>query len=112
MIKSKAIRIPIYEGRFSIIHCVDKKLIEKEYGLENISSTCLGLTIRNNGHIGIILFEEIPSLNTIVHEITHAVSFVFINIGAETDVENDEPQAYLAGWFGEQIESFLKKSKK
>jgi len=34
----------------------------------------------------------------IAHEVRHAVNYILNRIGHKLDAENDEPEAYLAGW--------------
>ncbi len=45
---------------------------------------------------------------SIAHECLHATSFLFMTIGAEPDIDNDEPQAYLINYLVDQVEDFIK----
>ena len=49
-----------------------------------------------------------PSNSLIAHESVHLVNHLFEDWGIKLDLDNDEPQAYLTGWFVEQIDKFLK----
>jgi hypothetical protein len=50
--------------------------------------------------------EEIA--DTIGHEIIHIKNYIFNQIGARIDTENDEAEAYLVGWItGECFKFFL-----
>lgn len=52
---------------------------------------------------------EAEIADTISHECVHACNQLFKNIGATVDQDNDEPQAYLVGWFVKQVTlSYLK----
>lgn len=45
----------------------------------------------------------------IAHEVVHAVNALYIDSGMQLDRHNDEHQAYIAGWFTEQVYKALKK---
>jgi len=44
-----------------------------------------------------------PGVNTLVHEITHAVNFVFSWKDIKIDANHDEPHAYYMGWLAAAI---------
>ena len=56
----------------------------------------------------IVCFKSKPSNKIIAHEVVHLVNRLFEDRGIVLDVKNDECQAYLTGWFFEQIENFFK----
>lgn len=106
----KQISIPLYHCYLRMIHSTDKYTISQEYGLDEVENTNAMCLSRGN-IICLVFFEETPSINSIVHEIVHAVNKVFCHIGQEADEHNDEVAAYLAGWMAGEVEKFLKKSK-
>ena len=57
----------------------------------------------------IVVFQGKPSGTVIAHECVHLSNQVFIDRLMELDPHNDEPQAYLLGWFYTQIEKYFKK---
>lgn len=56
-----------------------------------------------------VFFRPDASHSGIAHEVVHLVSHVFKDRHIIMDTENDEPQAYLTGWFTEKIYKALKK---
>ena len=55
----------------------------------------------------LIRFEDIYALTTpiITHESTHAANYVYEIIGANNDLDNDEPYAYLCEYIAKCCES-------
>lgn len=113
MIK-ETIKIPIYFGNLVILQLENLSEINKDYNL-NLGinhEACVFDEISPKGiHNYVIAFEAKVTLKIIAHECIHLVNRVFIDRGIKLDLTNDEPQAYLMGWFFEQCETFLKKHK-
>lgn len=107
----KKIQIPIYYGYLHIIVTSGgMQCVKERYGLkENVEN--YGAFVWSNYIGGVsqyyISIDEGVKGDLLVHEIIHLVNAVFIHIGASLDVHNDEPQAYLAGWFFKEIEKYL-----
>ena len=109
--------IPIYFGYFRIVISKDfyksaKKLnidtsvfdvskfssfVHNDYNKHGISRYTIFIN-RNNIDASII-----------AHESVHLVNAVFINSHIQSDRHNDEPQAYLTGWFVKEINRAIKK---
>lgn len=47
---------------------------------------------------------ERMTLRNITHESVHAANFIFMDLGIKVDTDNDEAQAYLAGFVADCIE--------
>jgi len=113
------VNIPIYYGYLRII-VVDSEQEMAEVGKKykhDIDTSKFGAFVWS-GHDkkGIseyfVALHEDSSNHLIAHEIVHLVNAVFIHINAQLDRHNDEPQAYLTGWFFKEIEDFLTKKAK
>jgi hypothetical protein len=65
--------------------------------------------VDNKGVLCMVFQEDELSVNVVFHEIIHAVNYLCITRGIAHDIENDEPQAYLAGYLGERLFIFLAK---
>lgn len=66
----------------------------------------------SDGQQGVLTWLHTPSLvttGTIAHESDHAANAVYDFIGASVDPTNDEPHAYLVGFFADAIEEVLKR---
>lgn len=66
----------------------------------------------SDGQQGVFTWLHSPELvttGTIAHESDHAANAVFDFIGAKVDPRNDEPHAYLAGFFADCIDEVLKR---
>lgn len=48
--------------------------------------------------------KSIKQEKVIMHESAHAAMDIFRDIGAEVDIDNQEPFAYLAGWIADCID--------
>lgn len=117
-------KIPIFGGRLHIIIShdffeEDLEQITKKYDrtLFGDSRECVAFTTnRSNHYIFVLNTKFLPKkdfeaelVNTITHECVHLCSFISKRLGLKLDVDNDEPQAYLAGWFaGEIFKTYLK----
>ena len=109
--RTKTIPIPIYQSELVIIQDKNWKKINKKYGL-NVPKRFGAFVFNKESKDGyvqyIVCLDKNPSNSLIAHECVHLVNSFFNDWGIKLDVENDEPQAYLMGWFVEQIDKFLK----
>lgn len=110
--KLKTHKIPIYFGEFTIVLCDNYEEINIKYG-QNINGGYQGLVFRRHGDYNryVVAFNRPPAGSIIAHEAVHLTSYLFKDIGHNVDTVNDEPQAYMVGWFYEQIEKFFKNIK-
>ncbi len=108
--------IPIYFGYLRVIICKDfKKAATKlnvnteTFKVENYASfVYTDRTKKNIARYSIFIRKNInPSI--IAHEAVHLVNALFIDSDIQLDRHNDEPQAYLTGWFVSEINKALKK---
>ena len=113
MIKKK-VKIPIYYGDLIIIKCNDWKEVNKKYKKKK-KKTFEAIVFKYDTKKGytkyVAAFSKKPTGATIAHEVTHLVNHIFIDRVMQLDPYNDEPQAYLTGWFFEQIDNFFKNKK-
>ena len=79
----------------------------------NLGGMTISVTFRHTRSLGILIwFPDIrlAKANWITHESTHGTLELFEQLGLKVDYWNQEPVAYLAGWFAECIE-FVKTGK-
>lgn len=79
----------------------------EELNTENMGGMCNSVTFRQNQCYGILIwFPDIhlAKANWITHESVHGTLEIFDQLGLRVDYRNQEPMAYLAGWFAECIE--------
>ena len=62
-------------------------------------------------HVFVILPNDAPA-SVIAHEGIHVANFIFRNVGAKPDLDNDEPMAYLLGDIVSAIDDTIKEYKK
>ena len=112
---TKSIKLPMYIGNFHMHKLESKSDFAKmkkkhEKNMPKNFNDYDGFVFyeKDNYHV---VFRKIPTMSVISHEVVHLVNAVFIEHQIELDLYNDEPQAYLHGWFVKQIDKFLKKSK-
>lgn len=112
--KKKEIQIPIFFGSLLIIKAKNWDSVNKKYGVEMHKGyeACVFKHDHKDGRTRYVAaFVKKPQNKIIAHEATHLVNHVFIDRNMKLDEYNDEPQAYLMGWFFEQIENFFKEKK-
>jgi hypothetical protein len=118
--------VPLYGRRLHIIitgnFSKDYPVINKKYHQTlDESDNVLGMSQMRGAHHLIVInvgrhrkiFKginiECELADTIAHESDHLCNQLFKSIGAEVDVRNDEPHAYLLGWTVKQItKNYLK----
>lgn len=108
--------IPIYYGYFRVIICKDFTKAVKKFNIdtdginvENFGSFVYTEieTGKNPTHTIVLKRDIKPDL--IAHEAVHLTNSVFIATCMQLDRHNDEPQAYLTGWFVNEIYKALGK---
>ena len=107
--KIKTINIPIYYGKLTFIKSKSFKKTNKKYKLA-IPERFGAVTFRNQNAKGfecVVSFVD-TNVSLLAHEAVHVCNFIYENIGAKLDIENDEHQAYIIGWIIDEMELFLK----
>jgi hypothetical protein len=114
--------VPIYYSRlhvaFSADVIKDKVALNKRFSevINDESNFCA--TTESRGNHLLVIFDmkniknEADLIETIAHEGVHLTSLLFLRKGIKPDVNNDEPQAYLLGWFAGEIYKVYLKFKK
>lgn len=108
--KKQTFQIPIYQCELTVILDKDLKYVEKEYKtipLDNYGA----VTLNHQDHFRhfVVAFTDKKHLSNIVHEIVHLKNHIFKTIGAQSDFDNDEYEAYLSGYLFDLIYDFLHK---
>lgn len=102
--------IPLYHGSFTVIIADDLVPHFRDVGgAFNAVTDAIVIKDLFNIHIG-IKPEARPE--TIAHEAVHAANMVFEYVGIEPSLDNDEPLAYLVGWFVTKLHNSLDKYNK
>jgi hypothetical protein len=113
----KTFKIPIYFGELHVFIDDDFKAVNDKFDLgisdRFVNGNCDGVSgrfTRKNSHISkyFIILNTKPTHKIIGHESVHLVNFLFYDRQIELDLTNDEPQAYLVGWFIEKITNACK----
>lgn len=79
----------------------------KESDVSTLGGMCISVTFRQNQCLGILIWFpniHLAKANWITHESVHGTLELFDQLGLRVDYWNQEPVAYLAGWFAECIE--------
>jgi hypothetical protein len=107
ILRSKTIDIPIYGGKLSFYYDSNLTPIKEQYNLDiNLDDYDAFVFSDNSKDEFIICFSEYK-FSTAVHEIIHVVNDIFKSRNIELDLDNDEPQAYLAGWVAKELNTFM-----
>lgn len=111
--RSKKIKIPIYDGRLILYQVDNWDIINQKYSVDDpLTVRTCGTVLTNYTKSGIseyiVAFNSIPLNSVIAHEAKHVVNLVFRDRGIILDVNNDEHEAYFLDWVFEQIEKFFK----
>jgi hypothetical protein len=113
----KVVPIPIYGGNFIIIFSNDPLRVGRIINMPTKGLSYLyAHTFHNFVYRGWESFSiclnfwgrDEVTLGTIVHEITHTGSAIADSRSLDTDIEHNESLAYLNGWLGDQIGSFMR----
>lgn len=115
--KITTIDIPIYFGYFRIVVTKNFKKAVKKLNIDT-----KGMNVKNYGAFAdndttdegyfryTVLLPPKPSHSLIAHEAVYLVNSLFINVGITPCRINDEPQAYLTGWFVGEVYKALKRN--
>tara|TARA_B100000378_G_scaffold236018_1_gene202702 strand:- start:13374 stop:13730 length:357 start_codon:yes stop_codon:yes gene_type:complete len=116
--ESKKVEVPIYGEKFEIILFDKSEEVEKHIeGLELNTSLdnydgCV-FQYKNQIYLALNTSKEgYPTPGIIAHEAKHLLNEIYLNIGAQLDLENDEPEAYLLGWIVNRIHEFIAETEK
>lgn len=103
----KEIKIPIYGGKIIFIYG-ELSYIKSKYNLnfnpDDYDAIVFDVEEKDQF---ILAFSNIKE-STLVHEIIHLVNNIFKSRNIKLDIDNDEPQAYLAGWIANELYTFIK----
>jgi len=114
----RVIRIPIYFGNFIILFSNDPEKVMKTVDcqsceVKNLYAHTFHNFMYNNLESFCVVFnfwDSLPiTMGTIVHEVTHAGNRLMLSREFEPDWINDEAEAYLKSWMGDEIEKFMRK---
>lgn len=107
--KSKSIKIPIYQAKVTIILADDLEEVSLKYKTKSLSNYG-AIAMRNPlffKHYILAFHKDSLSNHLIAHEIVHLVNYIFLDVGIELDLINDESQAYLTGYLFKEIDEVL-----
>lgn len=114
--KKKTIKIPIYFGDFIIIFDPEEwknvnEIYQHRLQWDRPADERDAAFVFDDCHMGysryVVCFKDRPKNCIIAHECVHLVNKLFKDRGQKLDIENDEAQAYMTGWFFDQIEKFF-----
>ena len=81
---------------------------------ESGAVTLCNVRRKSDGNLGALIWfpklSNINNLDWIAHESTHAALYVFAEVGATVDFENQEPFAYMVGWVFDCVNKVRKNS--
>lgn len=114
------ILVPIYEINVTIVFFDDEQkrdansIFKRLLGKKNyIPNKAYGITCicEDTGYAIFINLSKhdnfICLINTLVHECLHLMNMIYLEMGIEYDMENDEASAYLMSWLvGKSLEIF------
>lgn len=105
-------RVPLYG--VEVIICPTKQDAEKEMWSGVLSDNFMAqVTIGADDKTGVecvaIIFRSLEDYctETLTHECVHAAWRVLQLVGVKSDVDNQEPLAYLTGWISRQVNNFM-----
>lgn len=109
--RRKKVKIPIYFGDLVMYEVDDWKALEVKYR-QGFTSGYGAYVWRQECSKGFVTYYVAflsgeRDLSVIAHEAVHLVNQIYIDTFMRLDPHNDEPQAYLTGWFVKQITKFL-----
>jgi hypothetical protein len=109
------IKVPVYNFNCSVVFTdsvVDTANKQtKKYNLEPLTNDVYGFAMGTNTVHQYFLFYDVNdiTMNTISHEISHLIDFVFTDRGV--DPQTGEPRAYLTGYITEEIYDYIIRKK-
>lgn len=108
--ESIEINLPMYPID---IHCftpaMEKKLVQ-ECGWDSIQDAYGATGYYPEENVVVVRFQK-DDVNTVAHEMYHAVEFINKHIGHDIGNKTDEPSAYLIGYLIEEYYKCKKKTK-
>lgn len=116
--RTKRFDVPIYFGYLNVIVCkneTEMSEVGKKYHPQADTSKYGAFAWQEYNKKGIseyfVALQENVTNHLIVHEVVHLVNYLYLHIGANLDLRNDEHQAYLSAWFFSKIELSLNHKK-
>lgn len=97
MARTKSYTIPIYGIRFLLHACEDIQDDLIDFNVQSKNSNAVTL-FEDNGKIH-IFFSRNVDVGIIAHECKHAINMMYEHLGIKHDLENDEHECYLLGYF-------------
>jgi hypothetical protein len=108
-------KIPIFYGTVVVEQTKGFKAYKKAVmklggtkGQAYYSDAMMGVTEKKGYSTYHVIFRGKTTPAMINHEIVHLVNRIFKDTGIRPDLDNDEPQAYLTGWFTKKIFSVVR----
>lgn len=111
--RKKRVKIPLYYGALVLIQVDSWEAVNKKFDFDltnGYTAMVHRIFTKTGSREYYAVFNssnENISASIIAHEAVHLVNRVFIDVGITPDLVNDEPQAYLTGWFVSEIDKFL-----
>lgn len=105
----ETITVPIYSVKFSAITCDRLEELREaypDYDFYGSLNDYNGIVFESEGEL-VIAFEGYPRPGVIAHEAKHLVNQIFLKIGHNPDLFNDEPEAYLLGWIVDKLHEVI-----
>lgn len=102
------LHIPIWDENIEVCFTYDLVKVWKKYEPKEQSvGECKGVFIVTDESKVIIIYQLPVTINTIIHEISHAVDEVLIERGLNLNEDSSsEAKAYLMGFISEKILEF------
>jgi hypothetical protein len=110
MMKIK-IRVPMYFAEITVLIGEYKEmiLVAPNPAKPHMADTYMARTLHNfdgkKNHV--VIHSRSAAISVIAHEAVHAASFIFDQIGAKADFNNDEHVAYLVQYICQKVEDKL-----
>lgn len=106
------LKVPLYG--VEVIVCPTKEDAEKEMWPGVLDNNCCAqVTTGVHDKTGVecvaIIFRSLDDYctETLTHECVHAAWRTLQLVGVKSDVDNQEPLAYLTGWISRQVNNFM-----
>lgn len=111
-IRKQEFKVPLYNNKFSVILYEKVEEVTSIIGTDNLENLN-GCVVKNEEglHLLLDISKGVPSPGIIAHEAKHLVNYIFIDLGIELSLYNDEPEAYLLTWVVNAIHEILERYK-
>lgn len=101
--KTKVVKVPIYDRELIITDDGEaaERLLTRRYGVYmdlSARATCVGMTCMIDCIGVVVLIVGDKSPRTLCHESVHAAWEILRYVGVDSDIDNQEPLAYLTDW--------------